>query len=476
MQLSKLAVVATALILQIPIAVAGETNASSQNLDNRVLMLIEDAGGSDGIGAFTMPKAGQLNKLPQHKELNEITTAKVNLGKFLFHDTSFALSGKSGDLMARTWSCATCHHSAAGFKAGIRQGIGEGGIRFGRTGAKRIMADGFEASADADALNAPFLPDIQPIASPTVLNSAWQDVMLWNGQFGNRRDGINADIPNEILATAGTPKEANLTGMSGVEVQALAGSGVHRLEFTEGSPLQSNERYQKLWKKAFGNKQVTTERAAKAIAAYERTIVANRAPFQRWLRGDQNAMTRKQLRGAELFFGDAGCVECHRGPALSSEVSATADEVFFAIGFPDLDVIPDGVHGNIDEATKKGRGGFTGSELDNYQFKIPQLYNLADTQVLGHGGSFRTIREVIEYKNNAQPAVSEDSHPGISLALDERFKPLGLTESEIEQLTAFIKRGLYDPSLHRYEPKNLPGDGCIVVDALTIHDDGRCPN
>ena len=441
---------------------------SSENLQQRVRDLIEDAGGAE---AFILPKSNRFADIPQDRNKNRITAAKVKLGKLLFHDTSFALNGNSGDLMSGTWSCATCHHAAAGFKSGIRQGIGEGGVRFGANGSRRKLSRHFDAMAAADATS---FPDLQPVASPTILNSAWQDVMLWNGQFGNSPGGVNAHVNPDFLLTEGTPKEANATGMSGVEVQALAGSGVHRLEFTEGSPLQSNARYKRLWNDAFPGKRVTTRRAAKAIAAFERTVIANKAPFQRWLRGNQNAMTRKQLRGAALFFDpEAGnCVACHRGPALSSEVGATADEMFFAIGFDDLDRAGlSGFHGEVDEATRKGRGGFTGVAADNYKFKIPQLYNLVDAKALGHGATFRTVREIIEYKNKAQAQVV---HEGANL--DSRFTPLNLNPTQVGQLTAFVKWALRDPSLHRYEPNNLPSDGCIVVDALTLHDDGRCPD
>lgn len=444
---------------------------AEDNLNQRVLSLIDNEGGTE---AFTMPKANRLSELPQDKQNNRITAAKVKLGKFLFHDTSYALNGNSGDLMAQTWSCATCHHAAAGFKSGARQGIGEGGVRFGRKGVQRRLAEGFDAYATDESK----LPDLQPLASPTILNSAWQDVMLWNGQFGNRPGGVNGaeGLDDSILATPGTPKEANATGWSGVEVQALAGSGVHRLEFTRDSPLQSNKRYKRLWNAAFPDKPVTTKRAAKAIAAFERTVIANKSPFQLWLNGNRNAMTRKQLRGAELFFGEAGCVGCHRGPALSSEVGATTDQIFFAIGFADLDDDPNGVHGEVDEATKKGRGGFTGKDKDNYKFKIAQLYNLADAKVLGHGASFRTVREVIEYKNQVwSNAVPQANHP--ELVLDDNFgmEQQPLTDDKINHLIAFVKNALRDPDLGRYEPNQLPGDGCIVVDALTVRDDGRCP-
>ena len=128
--------------------------------------------------------------------------------------------------------------------------------------------------------------------------------------------------------------------------------------------------------------------AAKAIAAYERTLLANQSPFQRWLKGDREAMSVQQLKGALLFFGKAGCSGCHTGPALSSKVGAEAEDVFFAIGFADFDTTASNIHGVVDDKTSRGRGGFT----DDYKFKIPQLYNLIDTNVFGHGASFTSVR------------------------------------------------------------------------------------
>ena len=210
--------------------------------------------------------------------------------------------------------------------------------------------------------------------------------------------------------------------------------------------------------------------AALAIAAFERTVLANRAPFQQWLRGDESALSAQELRGGILFFGEAGCVQCHRGPALSSEQGATEDQMFFAVGFSDLDTSDSRIHGNIAEADRRGRGGFTTRPQDNFKFKIPPLYNLADNDFMGHGASFQTIRSVVEYKNRAaaQNAAASDS-------LDSRFQPLGLTTEEITDLVAFLENALRDPELMRYQPDSVPSGHCLVVDPLTEIASHLCP-
>lgn len=422
-----------------------------------------------GREALLLPDSDNYSAIPQDGN-NPITAAKVALGQMLFHDTAFATGGES--METKTWSCASCHHAAAGFKAGIPQGIGEGGVNFGTNGADRVLSWAFNAEGENGNTTLP-TPDIQPLASPSILNSTYQDVMLWNGQFGNSTTGvINQLVPAEFLSTEGTPKVANTRELSGLETQAIAGLGVHRMNVEINSELQTNSQYQALFNAAYpqGSDDVLSD-AGKAIAAFERTVLANEAPFQRWLKGDTKALTDAELRGGSLFFGKAGCSDCHRGPALSSTVNATADEMFMAIGFADFDSANQpNVHGSITQNDKEGRGGFTKNPAEQYRFKIPQLYNLADTTVLGHGASFSSVRDVLLYKNRAVPQVN-----GIEDHLDNRFTPLGLTNSELMDLERFITQSLHDANLMRYQPSSVPSGECIVVDPLTTQTQGLCP-
>lgn len=424
------------------------------------------------LSSLKMPKDNNLSEIPADPK-NPITKEKVALGKLLFHETGVGTATLDSS-RSETYSCATCHHAAAGFKAGTKQGIGDGGLGFGRQGEGRVL--GADMDVDAKDGNLAKLPDLQPLASPAALNVAYQDVMLWNGSFGSRDGGVNSVI--EDIGKAGPQNiKANLFGLSGVETQVLAGTHVHRLRFDADSYLQSLPKYRNLYRKAFPDGDtgiiphddmvkvtVTAEAlgAAKAIAAFERTIISNQAPFQRWLWGDKNALSKRQLRGGILFFGEAGCSGCHKGPALSSEPGASADEIFFSIGFADFDPNDPDIHlaGNtVPENISLGRGGFTGDELDNHKFKVPQLYNLKDSDVFGHGASFSSVKEVIEYKNAGIPQKEEVQN----LAFNEGFMPLGLTRREIRDLTAFVSGALYDPNLSRYTPKRLPTGNCFPV-------------
>ena len=116
-----------------------------------------------------------------------------------------------------------------------------------------------------------------------------------------------------------------------------------------------------------------------------------------------------------------------------------------------------------------GRGGLTGLDEDNYKFKVPQLYNLADINVFGHGGSFSSVREVVEYKN-AGVAQNEASITN----LDYRFIPLNLSATQVDDLVEFLEVSLRDPDLMRYEPTSLPSGLCIINNDSTSRADLGC--
>lgn len=446
------------------IACKSEGPSELESLNATLRASVEAAADGAGLDGFILPDSKNFDAIPADPA-NPLTAEKVALGQLLYHETGLATAA-TDSARAGTYSCATCHHVAAGFKAGVPQGIADGASGFGLVGEARLLNSGLDASAPAGS---PLLPDIQPLASPTTLNSAYQEVMLWNGQFGaSPASSINTGIDASRLATPGTPKVANTRGLAGLETQAVAGLGVHRLQVETNSVLQTNSTYQTLFAAAFPNSADALQDAALAIAAYERTLLANRAPFQLWLRGDDTAMNAQELRGAILFFGDAGCVGCHTGPALSSRPGATVDQVFHAIGFGDFDLTDERIHGAPDPVAARGRGGFTGVAADDFKFKIPPLYNLADAGFYGHGASFNSIRDVVAYKN-----AGVAQKPGLEQRLSSLFQPLELTASEIDDLTLFLETGLYDAELQRYVPASLPTGACFPnADTQSVSDLG----
>lgn len=408
-------------------------------LDQRLNEVLTGASGGVGKNHFILPESTDFTSIPQDPH-NPISAAKVQLGKMLFHETFIGQNPKKTESIG-TYSCASCHHVKAGFQACLPQGLGEGGIGFGINGEGRHRDNSY---SDADL-------DVQPIRSPSALNIAYQTNILWNGQFG--ATGVN--VGTESSWTAGTPKEKNFLGFEGTETQAIAGQDVHRLLVTN-DVLSSIQEYLQLFEDAFPdepqNQRINKINAGLSIAAYERTLLANKAPFQKWLRGDLNALTESQKRGAILFFSKAECYSCHNGPALNAMD-------FYALGMNDLN---DGNYGNVFNVSdtkpeNKGRGGFTNRAEDMYKFKVPQLYNLKNSPFYGHGASFTNIRQVVEYKNNAVP--QNPDVPAYQLA--QQFKKLYLSDTEIDYIVDFLENALNDPELGRYVPDALPSGNCF---------------
>jgi cytochrome c peroxidase len=410
---------------------------SSNLLDQELEGLLLENSENQSLDYYKFPSENDLHKIPQDPK-NPLNAAKIELGKLLFHETGI---GQIPKVKAgfQTYSCASCHHVKAGFQACVPQGIGEGGVGFGIQGEKRNVDPNYKFNQI----------DVQPIRTPSTLNIAYQTNILWNGQFGASH--LNKNTQRSWLK--GTPRETNHLGFEGTETQAIAGMGVHRLLidkiFITKFPI-----YRNLYLKAFDAESLDNPKqlninAALAIAAYERTLLANKAPFQQWLSGNKNAMSEKEKKGAVLFFGKANCVSCHNGPSL-------AKMEFHALGMNDLQNgnYGDNIVANISDgqAEHKGRGGFTSNSADLFKFKVPQLYNLIDSPFYGHGASFGSILEILKYKNEAKPQNAKVNPEMISLG----FKPLNLSDEELTQLEAFIKNGLYDKSLHRYVPAKLP--------------------
>jgi len=384
-----------------------------------------------------MPDSNDLASIPADPN-NPLTADKIALGKMLFHETGLGIHSKYAEGV-ETYSCASCHHAAAGFQAGTAQGIGDGGSGFGMSGEARVK----DASCPEDSV------DVQPLRSPAALNVAYQTNMLWNGQFG--ATGVN--IGTENLWTPGTPLAVNALGFEGVETQAIAGLSVHRLQIDQ--MLLDSLGYIEYFDNAYGSRPVheryTIETAGLAIAAYERSLLATQSPFQQWLKGNRDIMSNQEKEGAALFFAEANCSSCHTGPALNSMA-------FYALGMDDLsdNDLPI-IQRDPNSSANLGRAQFTGAADDMHKFKVPQLYNLTNSPHYGHGSSFHTVRDVVAYKNEGQketPNVSDDQ-----IATD--FEPLGLTEDEIAAITVFIEQSLYDDNLQRYSPVSLPSENCF---------------
>lgn len=412
---------------------AGDT-ALDDTLTARITL-----GGQRRLVNFLLPESDDLAAIPQDPA-NPLTPEKVALGRLLFHETGLATRPHRPEGQG-TYACATCHYAGAGFRSARRQALGEGGRGWGRRGEARTPDPAYP-TADLD---------VQPLRTPTVLNTAYQRLMLWDGSLGAH----DRNAGTEARWTPGTPAAVNALGYDGLETQAIAGLTAHRMGDPAAWPRAA---YAERWARAFPGDSISLVTAGLAIAAFERTLLASHAPFQRWLRGERDALTPAEKRGGILFFGKAGCALCHTGPALSQTT-------FYALGMPDLHG-PDVVG---DEPESLGRGGFTGNPDDNYTFKVPTLYNLRDAPFYGHGGAFTSLREVVEYYNAGVPA-----RPLPEGRLAMHFRPLGLTPAEVDDLVAFLSDALYDPDLMRYVPDALPSGRCTPADDAQSRADLGC--
>ncbi|MCH1576184.1 MAG: cytochrome-c peroxidase, partial [Flavobacteriales bacterium] len=101
-------------------------------------------------------------------------------------------------------------------------------------------------------------------------------------------------------------------------------------------------------------------------------------------------------------------------------------------------------------------GGFTGEDGDKYAFKTPQLYNLKDGRFYGHGGTFYSLSEVVDYK-----LAGMSAKPEVTPYLSHDYDAVDITEDQKNSLLHFLQEALYDPGLHRYVPNNTVSGQCF---------------
>jgi len=290
--------------------------------------------------------------------------------------------------------------------------------------------------------------DVQGVRPLSVLNVAFVENTTWNGRFGST--GVN--VGTEDRWELDPELHVNEEGFAALESQNIEGLEVHRMEITE--EVLDDYGYRKYFDAAFGTEEeverYSKKNAAFAISAYLRTLLSNEAPFQEYLKGNKNAMTEQEKRGALVFFSDAKCYHCHR------EKNLGANE-FYALGVNDLYQTGVAFNTSAEDKRNLGRGEYTGDSFDNHKFKIPQLYNLADAPFYFHGSSKYTLKEVVDYFNDGVP--ENENVPVEQIA--RQFKPLNLTTQQVEDLTVFLETGLRDPNLNRYVPERVLSGNCF---------------
>lgn len=217
--------------------------------------------------------------------------------------------------------------------------------------------------------------------SPTAINRLFSAEQFW--------DGRAADLEEQSHGPLTNPVEMAMASHDDVvkEVARLQG-------------------YQPLFEKAYGDKKITMTRIAQAIASYERTVLAGNAPYDRYRAGDKSAMSAQQVKGLEIFEGKGNCATCHVSFNFTDEM-----------------------YHNLGVGSDPGRMDLTEKEADRGKFKTPTLRNVTDTAPYMHDGSEATLRDVM---------VLYDRGGNKNPNLDEKMKPLGLSEDEIDALVAFM--------------------------------------
>ena len=407
------------------------------DLDAELDKAIKQTSPTGNSDFYVLAESSDLANIPQDPN-NPLTKEKVDLGRFLFFETGLAMEAEKTSGIG-TYSCGSCHIPSAGFKPGRSQGVADGGVGFGVNGEMRLRNTEYLESE----------MDVQALRPLSVLNVAYSaENTLWNGSFGS--GGANEGT-EDIWGVFDELTEINHLGYQGLETQNIEGLKIHRLVINED--LMAELGYKEMFDNVFSefpvDERYTRLTGSLAISAYLRSLTTTEAPFQKWLKGDRNAMTKTEKRGAVIFFTKANCTACHSGEAFSATE-------FHAIGVNDL-FERASFNENPDAKKNFGRGGFTGNPDDNYKFKVPTLYNLTQTPFYFHGSSKENLHDVVEYFNKAEPENLRVPRENISSS----FIPLYLTDAEKDDLVQFLETGLLDDGVERFAPDHVLSGNCF---------------
>lgn len=311
---------------------------------------------------------------------NPTTPEKVALGKRLFFDRRLSGDGKL--------NCASCHDVEGGTGGdGRATAVGISGIVGGRN-------------------------------SPTVWNAAFQSVLFW--------DGRAASLEEQAAGPMLNPIEMGMPSAAEVEKRLNAEAG-YREEFA----------------RVFGtDKPITMTQVTAAIAAFERTLITPDAPYDRFVRGDKNALNAAQVRGMALFES-VGCVACHSGPNFSGASMLTTSYIGYQAPlrmFPTMSTPFEKRY----PLTRDLGAAPAGSERGVW--RIPSLRNVALTGPYLHNGSVKDLKEMVRIMASAQlgatigNAAQPDRVVGWSASgkVTRSVDKPALSERDVDDIAAFL--------------------------------------
>lgn len=323
------------------------------------------------------------------------STAKVELGKVLFFDK--IISGN------QNISCATCHHPLAWTGDGLALPVGEGGVGLGPT---RDTGSGVDAIHERVPRNAPHIFNLGAKEFSFMFHDGrvFPDSGQPSGYYSPAGDQLPSGLDNSLAVQAMFPvtSGAEMAGQIG-ENEVADATAADQLGGPDGvwellaQRLRNIPEYVSMFQDAFPQQIIQAEDihfedAANAIAAFEASAWrADNSRFDQHLRGNRLALSPQEKWGMNLFYGKAGCTQCHSGKFQS-------DQSFHAIAMPQIGPGKgDNSDGYFDGREDFGLEAVTGDIADRFKFRTPTLRNVALTAPYGHSGAYDTLEAVVRH-------------------------------------------------------------------------------
>jgi cytochrome c peroxidase len=329
--------------------------------------------------------------------------------------------------------------------------------------------------------------------APGVIGSAFNNRLLLFGLAGEPHDRPGGGGLNPL----NHPAQENVTLLL-LDAHRLLGDPQSPQQGDQSTLLRTVPVYRKLFRDAFPEEAaqapgcvpnaapapgacdalINDITVVRATATFLRTTVTRDTPWDRFLAGANGALTESQRRGAKLFFtaadkGGAGCFGCHSGPMLNKQpndpdvagMGEFVEENFYNLGLGDHPVQALGRAARNDPNFHDfGRQEVTNENTDKFKFRTLTLRQLKDARLFFHNGAFSTVRDVVQYFNAGIPQDAAAADPAIG-TLTWRFthprsngtaqgpRGLGLSASQVDDLTDFLENSLYDPAFAKFDPK-----------------------
>ncbi len=406
---------------------------------------------------YQVPTMNTFAQLPEpltDEDFHLYSAEKVELGNMLFYDK--ILSGNRND------SCATCHHGLAATGDGLSLSIGEGG-----TGLGVSRDTGFEADAVHERVprNAPHVFNAGAKEMTVMFHDGrvFADASQPSGFVSPAGDDLPLGLDNTLAAQAMFPvtsgtEMAGQVGENEVADQAAAGNlaGVGGVWDLLAKRIQGIPGYVTMFQDSFDDvnqaSDITYVHIANALAAFEAVVWrADDSAFDRYLRGNKGAMSPNQIEGMNLFYGEAGCAECHSGKLLGPADS------FKSIAMIQLGPGKgDNLDGYSDGQDDFGHERVTGNVADRFKFRVLSARNVLLTGPWGHAGAYDNLEDLIKHHLDPVTAVVNYDRTQTKLPIRDDLDAIDFTvlddDNRMSQILAsseITPRSLTDMQIQR---------------------------